>query len=493
MVRLASSRAQERGGTNNTARSQRRIVFDLTTNAIWSGKAVGIVRVEGEFAKWALGHLDNVIFAFFDPDARTFRQVNRDIIGQLLSEEEAFIDVVPPTDPRRKRKRKTDRIPAAIRPYALWVLQSRRMALQALERIRLTTTSAKIASAADRVQRAIINDKHSRMIKDDDSRRACIPIDIALGPPIEFRPDDLLICAGAGWVYNDIDRIATLRRNTDCRFVLICYDIIPLMFPHYFKELDVELLRVYFNAAFPIADLVVFISRTAEADTRSYCAAHGIPLRATAICSLGANAGAIAPAERLPVGLEPGRYALMVGTIEPRKGHRMVLTIWNDLLVSGIPQRARFKLAFAGREGGMVGDLMLDLRKTCEVTDSLQVVTDADDATLALLYRHAAFCLLPSRYEGFGLPAVEAFFHGKAVLASTGGALPEVVRDFSPCLDPDDAAEWRRKLKLWIENPAAREPYETRIRTSFRHPKWDEAAEKFFALVQNVGTDASRV
>ena len=128
------------------------------------------------------------------------------------------------------------------------------------------------------------------------------------------------------------------------------------------------------------------------------------------------------------------------------------------------------------------------MRKTCEVTDSLQIITNADDATLTLLYRDAAFCLFPSRYEGFGLPAVEAFFHGKAVLASTGGALPEVVRDFSPCLDPDDAPEWRRMLKLWIEDPAAREPYEAKIRASFRHPNWDEATRDFFALVHMIGT-----
>jgi glycosyltransferase involved in cell wall biosynthesis len=486
MIQGAPSLPQARDGMYRTCSSRSRIVFDLTTNAVWSGKAVGIVRVEGEFAKWALGHLDNVVFAFFDPDVRTFREVNRDIIGQLLSEEEAFVDIVPLTDPRRKRTRKTDRIPAAVRPYAMWLLQSRRMALQALERIRLTAASARVASFADHLQRAMLNDKYPSMIKTDGSRRACFPVDMALGPPIEFGPDDLLVCTGAGWAHSDIERIAKLKRSSGCRFVLFCYDIIPMMFPEYFSEVDVELLRSYCSVAFPIADLAVFCSRAAKKDTRSYCRVHGIPLGATAICALGANAGAVVPAERLPAGLEPGRYALLVGTIEPRKGHRLIHGIWKELLARGVPQRARFKLVFAGREGWKVDDLMSDLRKTCEATNSLQVMTDAEDATLALLYRHAAFCLFPSRYEGFGLPAVEAFSHGKAVLASTGGALPEVVGDFSPCLDPDDAPEWHRMLELWIEDPAARAPYENRIRTSFRHPTWAEAARDFFALVQGV-------
>ena len=77
-----------------------------------------------------------------------------------------------------------------------------------------------------------------------------------------------------------------------------------------------------------------------------------------------------------------------------------------------------------------------------------------EDSGIAALYRGAAFCLYPSRYEGYGLPVVEAFSYGKAVLASTGGALPEVVDGFSPCLDPLDAEAWRRMLRTWIEDPS---------------------------------------
>jgi glycosyltransferase involved in cell wall biosynthesis len=154
------------------------------------------------------------------------------------------------------------------------------------------------------------------------------------------------------------------------------------------------------------------------------------------------------------------------------------------LLEAGIPQRAGFKLVFAGREGWMVDDLMRDLRNDPRIADTFVLLTDAPDATLAALYRDAAFCLCPSRYEGYGLPLIEAFLRGKAVLASTGGAVPEVVGDLSPCLDPTDTEEWRRMLAAWIEDPGARTPYETRIRTSFRPRNWDETAQEFFALAR---------
>src|SRR5262249_46639184 len=174
----------------------------------------------------------------------------------------------------------------------------------------------------------------------------------------------------------------------------------------------------------------------------------------------------------MPDGLEAGRYALLVSTIEPRKGHRLIYDAWVKLVEAGIPQRSRFKLVFAGREGWMVGDLMRDLRHDPHIAGTLELLTDADDATVAALYRNAAFCLYPSRYEGYGLPVIEAFRYGKAVLASTGGAVPGVVGDLSPCLDPGDREAWQRMLGTWIEDPAARAVYEERIHTSFRHPPW---------------------
>jgi glycosyltransferase involved in cell wall biosynthesis len=68
------------------------------------------------------------------------------------------------------------------------------------------------------------------------------------------------------------------------------------------------------------------------------------------------------------------------------------------------------------------------------------------DAELAALYRGARAVVLPSRHEGFGMPALEALAHGAPVLASACGALPEVVGAAGVLLPPDDAGGWRRAL-----------------------------------------------
>jgi glycosyltransferase involved in cell wall biosynthesis len=117
------------------------------------------------------------------------------------------------------------------------------------------------------------------------------------------------------------------------------------------------------------------------------------------------------------------------------------------------------------------------------VAGSIVRLSDVADETLDTLYRRAAFCLFPSLYEGYGLPVVEAFARGKALLASDGGSLPEVVKDFSPVLPAGDEAAWRDALAAWIADPALRAPYETAIRTRFTHPTWAQASECFFEII----------
>jgi glycosyltransferase involved in cell wall biosynthesis len=488
MINAAPSRADAAHGNDLPPR----IVFDFTTTALWSGPPAGIVRVEGEFARWALDHESGLVLAFFDPETRTFRHLRHEIASGLISRD-TTIDTISFVDPSRRSRRRTDRIPGFIRPAVMWILQARRTALQVSERVRLRTSNARIAARMDKLQRTIMSRRYRAiMIKADGSRRAWFPLDMALGPPIELTARDTLVCAGAGWMHHDIKAIAEAKRKAGFRLVLFCHDIIPLMFPHYCIGSDVEALRDYCDVAFPAADLVLFGSRRVEADVRAYCGTRKLALGATAVCPLGADIRASTAPGALPVGLEPGRYALLVSTIEPRKGHRLVYDAWVKLLAAGIPQRSRFKLVFAGRAGWMIGDLMRDLRSDPRIAGTLLVFTDADDAKLATLYRDAAFCLYPSQYEGFGLPVVEAFRHGKAVIASTGGAIPEVVGDFSPCLDADDAGAWLRELQSWIEEPAARAVYEERIRTAFRHPDWDESARAFFGLAGGRAGAANR-
>ena len=174
---------------------------------------------------------------------------------------------------------------------------------------------------------------------------------------------------------------------------------------------------------------------------------------------------------------------MLVGTIEPRKGHRLLYQVWRRLVSEGVPQASGFKLVFVGRPGWMIDELLADIKSDPRLAEQLLVIYDADDDLLKALYQSAAFCVYPSVYEGYGLPVIEAFSFGKAVLASTGGALPELVQGLSPCLDPTDEKAWYDMIKKWIESPQDLIPYEKEIRMQFQHPTWSEAAANFFGSI----------
>jgi glycosyltransferase involved in cell wall biosynthesis len=308
---------------------------------------------------------------------------------------------------------------------------------------------------------------------------------MAVGARVVFGRNVTLVCAGSGWGHTNIEVLSEFKSRIGFRMVLLCYDLIPLMFPHFYRDHDVELFRNYMHNALAIADRIVVNSRIVEADCRAYCARHGITAGELALAPLGFDVTPVCPksAAKLPAGVRAGRFVLLVSTIEPRKGHRLLLSVWRRLIVEGVPQATGFKLVFVGRAGWMVDDLLMCIRNDPQIAEHVLMIQDVDDERLGALYRGAAFCVYPSVYEGYGLPVIEAFSHGKGVLASAGGALPELVQGLSPCLDPTDEPAWYETMKQWIESPQARAPYEREIRTRFRHPTWSEAAANFFAGV----------
>jgi glycosyltransferase involved in cell wall biosynthesis len=457
-----------------------RIVFDLSTSMRWTGPPVGIVRVERELARWAHAHLPNVHFVFFDPERQEFREVSGDVTRFLNGD--AALDTLGMTHAALPGKRRTDLIPSALKPAFIGMTQLRRTALRFLERVRLKTGSAWLSDLADRWQRRIMSKKYRGvLVKPDGSRRQFLPSDMVLGERMQLDPGDTLICAGSGWGNTNIDTIRDLKSAANFRMVLMCYDLIPLLFPQFYREFDVRLFRNYMHQALAMADLTIFSAHKVEADARAYCAQHGIALGKTAVVpfgfdgAAGVNAGAA-----LPAGLQPGRFAMLVSTIEPRKGHALMLHIWQRLLAEGIPQQHDFKLVFVGRPGWMMEQFMAELARDAQAAQSIVNIRDADDDTLTALYEAVAFCVYPSRYEGYGLPVVEAFARGKAVIASTGGALPEIVQNFSPCLDSQDEEMWYRTLRQWILDKEARAPFERAIKSQFHHPSWSDAAAIFF-------------
>ena len=90
------------------------------------------------------------------------------------------------------------------------------------------------------------------------------------------------------------------------------------------------------------------------------------------------------------------------------------------------------------------------------LSGSVRRVGRISAADVAGLYGVATVVAVPSRYEGFGLPAVEAMVHGVALVAAKVTALPEIVGDDAVLVDPDDPAGWARAISGLLAHPDQR-------------------------------------
>jgi len=128
-------------------------------------------------------------------------------------------------------------------------------------------------------------------------------------------------------------------------------------------------------------------------------------------------------------------YALFVGTLEPRKNLGNLIKAYG-LLPESV--RSDCDLVIVGGSGWKQTGLADDVRRG-GLEEKIIFTGFVDDRMLATLYANCVFLAMPSLYEGFGFPIVEAQSFGKPVLTSNTSSMPEVAGESAVLVDPHDA------------------------------------------------------
>ncbi len=298
------------------------------------------------------------------------------------------------------------------------------------------------------------------------------------GPPITFAPGDWLVNLGAPWTSPYNPELLGAMRAQGCGFALLAHDMIPALFPEWCTQTMVQDFSTWLTDVVPHADQMFAVSHNTAKDFLRCAAGAGKPAARPLVLPVGANDPAGQPSPRI----QPNPYVLMVGTIEARKNHHAMMRVWRRLL-EDLPRSAVPDLVFAGKLGWLTTDLLEQLRNAAWFGGKIRWVESPSEAQLANLYQHCEFSVFPSFYEGWGLPVTESLSHGKTVVASNQGAIPESGGEFCLYFDPDDTGEACALIRDLLENPARVAALEARIRTSFCPPAWGDTASALLAAL----------
>jgi glycosyltransferase involved in cell wall biosynthesis len=167
---------------------------------------------------------------------------------------------------------------------------------------------------------------------------------------------------------------------------------------------------------------------------------------------------------------EEGDYILYAGTLEPRKGLDVLFGVWWSL------PTPRPRLVLCGDAGWRM-----------RVPDGVEVTGYVTRERLRELYRGARVFVYPSRYEGFGIPPLEALACGAPVIATRTGAIPEFAKDVAMLVAPGDYEGLRSMLVRVLADGALRRDLRARGPERARAWTWERGAQTMRHLVEEAG------
>ena len=177
-------------------------------------------------------------------------------------------------------------------------------------------------------------------------------------------------------------------------------------------------------------------------------------------------------------------YFVVLGTIEPRKNHLLLLNLWRELaqrLGEATPH-----LVLIGQRGWECENVV-DMLERCEaLRPFVHEIGACSDDDLATYLRHARALLFPSFVEGFGMPLVEALALGTPVIASDIGVFREVAADVPDYLNPLDALGWMYAIEDYVPLNSRRRADQLQRMGGYVAPTWAAHFDCVDALVERL-------
>jgi glycosyltransferase involved in cell wall biosynthesis len=270
-----------------------------------------------------------------------------------------------------------------------------------------------------------------------------------------------------------------------CRFpnVVTIHDLSYFYYPNEFLKKDLYKLKNWTKLSLEKASKIIAVSKTTKKDILKF---YSIPEEKIEVIYNGYEKSQNTKINSVnqttkPSLLKKKKYLLYVGTLQPRKNLQVLIKAFGAIKKQGND----LKLAITGKKGWLYNDIFklvsdFGLEKEVIFTD---YVTDTE---LTELYKNALCFILPSLYEGFGIPILEAMSFSCPVISSFASSLPEIGGDACLYFDPTDENDLVDKIKTITENAQLRSELIKKGKERIKIFSWKLCAEKTLSVLKSV-------
>ncbi|MGQ0506085.1 MAG: glycosyltransferase family 4 protein [Myxococcaceae bacterium] len=272
-----------------------------------------------------------------------------------------------------------------------------------------------------------------------------------------------------------------LTRTSGTPYVLTVHDLIPELFPDTVSRAFHWQFRLWLSRSLRVADQIICVSARTRDDL---LARHSVdPAKVHVVHSGVDHVDAVpkpdATGEEYLRALGLGkRFVLYAGALEARKNVELVLEACARLH----EERQPATLVLAGQRWFGAGKIEARITELRRRGLDIRLLGYLTEPLFYELMRRATVVAFPSRYEGFGLPPLEAMRLGTPAVVSTAGSLPEVCGKGAPAVHPDDVEGMARVLSSLLNSEEERERWKKAALEHTAKMTWKRASEETLAV-----------
>lgn len=280
----------------------------------------------------------------------------------------------------------------------------------------------------------------------------------------------------------ELPEYPAMLRKMGVRPLFVVHDLIPITHPEYCRAGEDARHITRMSNLLALAHGVITNSQATLDDLSEFANKSSLPMPSAVVALLAPGMMAASPGVR-PLAAQ---YFVMLGTIEPRKNHIMLLQVWRQL-VERLGEQAP-RLVVIGQRGWECENVVDLLERCTSLKGAVIELQSCSDQELVTWLHHAQALLFPSFVEGYGMPLVEALALGVPVIASDLPVFREIAQSIPEYVNPLDGKRWIDLIMDYAQPDSASRAAQLLRMVQFNTPDWAEHFVKVDAMLDQLNT-----